>query len=332
MPVKIYYDGDCDPAPIRARKVAFLGYGNQGRAQALNLRDSGVANVVVGNIEDGYREQAVKDGFQVTDIREAARTAQVLFLLIPDEVQTEVWERDVLASLGPGDTLVVSSGYNVFFKRLALPGDIDVIMVAPRMLGDAVRQRYVDGKGYPCLVSVEQDATGHAQAMALSIAHAIGATRCGAIASSAKEEAALDLFAEQGVWPLILRVFSAGYEVLKAAGFSEEAILYEAYLSGEPAEIFARVAQKGMVGQLPLHSRTSQYGQLHSLFNLPPTLDDTLRDHLEQTLQARILSGAFAREWSDEQASDEGRLEALRQRAAQLPMALAEARLLQRRR
>lgn len=332
MSTKIYYDDDCDPAPIRARKVAFLGYGNQGRAQALNLRDSGVQDIVIGNIQDGYRDQAVRDGFPVTDIREAARSAQVLFLLIPDEVQPEVWERDVGPSLGPGDTLVVSSGYNVFFNRLALPDDIDVVMVAPRMLGEAVRQRYVDGKGYPCLVSVEQDATGNAQAMALSIAHGVGATRGGAIASSAKEETALDLFAEQAVWPLILRVFAAAFEVLKAAGFSEEAILYEAYLSGEPSEIFARVADKGMVGQLPLHSRTSQYGQLHSLFNLPPAMDDTLRNHLEQTLQARILSGAFAHEWSDEQAGDEGGLEALRQRAAQLPMALAEARLLQSRR
>jgi ketol-acid reductoisomerase len=329
MSARIYYDDDCDPGLIQTQTIGFIGYGNQGRAQALNLRDSGVGDIVVGNIDDRYRQQAVDDGFDVCAITDAAHRAQILFLLIPDEVQPEVWQRDVKPGLESGDTLVVSSGYNVYFQTLDIPEVIDVVMVAPRMVGEAVRQRYLDGTGYPCFVSAEQDISGDALAIALAIAHGVGATRAGAIASSAREEAALDLFAEQAVWPLIIKLFATGFEILKEAGFSEEAILYEAYLSGEPAEIFARVAEKGFVGQMPLHSRTSQYGQMGGLLALQGKADQALRQHLQHILHERILSGEFAREWSSEQQSSAQRLDELRQQALNLPITQAESRLLQ---
>ncbi|MGB8345888.1 MAG: hypothetical protein WCD86_13460, partial [Ktedonobacteraceae bacterium] len=174
-------------------------------------------------------------------------------------------------------------------------------------------------------VSVERDTSGNALALALSIARGIGATRGGAILSSAKEEAALDLFSEQATWPLILQALQVAYEVLHAAGFSDEAILYEMYLSKEPAEVFERFADMGLFGQLPLHSHTSQYGQLRALAS-----DDgaALRERFTHVLHDDILSGAFAREWSNVQAQGLERLEQLRAAALASPIARAEANVM----
>jgi ketol-acid reductoisomerase len=189
------------------------------------------------------------------------------------------------------------------------------------MIGAAVRTRYVDEVGYPCFVSVERDATGNALATALAVASAIGGTRAGAVASSAREEAALDLFSEQAIWPAVMAVLRTSYEVLHAAGFSDEAILNEMYLSGEPAEIFAHVAREGLLGQMSLHSHTSQYGQLRGL----ATLDTgSLTKRFTAVLRDDILSGAFAKEWSEVSADPERRLAELLSAAAEHPLAKAE--------
>jgi ketol-acid reductoisomerase len=189
----------------------------------------------------------------------------------------------------------------------------------------SARERFVRGEPYPCFVSVERDVSGGAHALALSIARGIGATRGGAVASSAREEAALDLFSEQAVWPTILAALQAAYEVLHAAGFSDEAILYEMYLSREPAEVFERFADLGVFGQLPLHSHTSQYGQLRALL---ADNGAALRERFTRVLHDDILSGAFAREWSDVQARGSERLEQLRAAALASPLARAEANIL----
>jgi ketol-acid reductoisomerase len=198
-------------------------------------------------------------------------------------------------------------------------------MVAPRMIGAGVRERYLRKEPYPCFVSVERDVSGNALPVALSIARGIGATRGGAVQSSALEEAALDLFAEQALWPAILVALRTAYEVLHEAGFSDEAILYDMYLSKEPAEIFERAAEQGLLGQLSLHSRTSQYGQLRGM-----AADDgaLLRERFKHVLEDDILSGRFAREWSDVQAKGLERLEQLRARASASAIAQAEARVL----
>lgn len=209
----------------------------------------------------------------------------------------------------PHTTLVLASGYNVAFNLLALPDFVDVVMVAPRMIGAGVRERFLRGEPYPCFVSVGRNVSVHALDLALSIARAIGATRGGAVASSAREEAALDLFSEQAIWPNILMTLEVAYEVLHAAGFSDETILYEMYLSKEPAEVFERCAEQGVFGQLTLHSHTSQYGQLRALL---AGNGAALRERFAHILHEDILSGAFAREWSDVQAKGPERLEQLR--------------------
>ena len=316
----IYSDDDASPAALAGRRVAVLGFGNQGSAQAHNLRDSGVDSLVVGNRHDDYRQGAEAAGFRVVDIAQAAREGQVVLLLIPDEVQPTVFDAEISPQLAPGDTLVVASGYNVAFGLLAVPEGVDVAMVAPRMIGAAVRTRYLEGRPYPCFVSVERDATGQALARALAVARAIGATRGGAISSSAREEAALDLLSEQAVWPAIIEVLEAAYEVAHAEGFSDEAILSELYLSGEPAEIMAQVAELGLFGQFRLHSQTSQYGQLRALDRADLS---GLRARFTRVLRDDILSGVFAREWSGKDGARA--IASLLARATARPLAVADA-------
>ena len=360
MRSRTYHDADADLGVLGGKTVAVIGYGNQGHAQAQNLRDSGV-HVIVGNREDEYRPKAVADGFDVLSIAEASRRADVLLLLIPDEVQPDVMAGDIVPGLRRSATVVVASGYNVAFGLLTVPDGVDVVMVAPRMIGVGVRSRFRDGQPYPCFVSVETDATGTALATALAVARGIGATAGGvagaaagasaaaaaagsagagaavgspgagaaaggAVASSAKEEAALDLFAEQAVWPTILAVLHASYEVLAAAGFSDDAILDELYLSGEPAEIFARAAGMGLVGQLPTHSRTSQYGQLTRL-ERSADLMAALRDRFGAVLRDDILSGAFAQEWSARLPDAGKTLRALHEQARSHPLIAAETQV-----
>jgi ketol-acid reductoisomerase len=318
----IYTDADANLTALGDRAVAVVGYGNQGAAQAQNLRDSGVGPLVVGNRDDEYAPRAAEAGFDVHPIAEAVERAAVVLLLIPDEVQPAVFAEQVAPHLVPGDTLVVASGYNVTFGLLDIPDGVDVVMVAPRMIGAAVRSRYADGHGFPCFVSAERDPSGTAWALALAVAKGIGGTRAGAVASSAREEAALDLFSEQAIWPAILGILRSGYEVLHEAGFSDEAVLYEMYLSGEPAEVFSRAAEEGLLNQLTLHSPTSQYGQLRALLRADPT---ELRERFSQVLHSDILSGRFAAEWSAAAADTVGRMT---KQAAEHPLSTAEASVL----
>ena len=324
MSTPIYHDADADLAIVQAKRLAFIGYGNQGAAQAQNLRDSGVSEMLIGNREDRYKEAALASGFQVVSIPEAAAWGDVVFLLIPDEEQPQVFREQIAPHLRAGAALVVASGYNVAFQLFDLPDFIDAIMVAPRMIGTGVRERYLRREPYPCFISVERDVSGNALELALSIARGIGATRGGAILSSAREEAALDLFSEQAIWPVIMVAFRTAYEVLHQAGFSDEAILYEMYLSKEPAEVFERIAEQGLFEQLSPHSHTSQYGQLNALF-----ADDSpwLYEKFRRVLHDDILSGRFAREWSDVQAKGAERLEQMRAEALASEMARAEARV-----
>jgi ketol-acid reductoisomerase len=321
MSTPIYYDKDADLSIIQSKRLALIGYGNQGAAQAQNLRDSGVSEILIGNRDDHYKQAAVAANFRVASIPETANWGDVVFLLIPDEEQPQVFREQIAPHLRAGSTLVVASGYNVAFQLFDLPGSIDVIMVAPRMIGAGVRERYLRREPYPCFISVERDVSGNAFKLALSIARGIGATRGGAILSSAQEEAALDLFSEQAIWPIIFVTFRTAYEVLHQAGFSDEAILYEMYLSKEPAEVFERIAEQGLFEQLSLHSHTSQYGQLRALLG-----DDGswLYKRFKGILEDDILSGRFAREWSDVQAKGPERLEQMRAQAFDSPMARAD--------
>src|SRR5438128_492640 len=162
MRVPIYYDNDAELSIVQGKRLAFIGYGNQGAAQAQNLRESGVAEIVIGNRDDAYRQAALDAGFHVMSIAEATAWGEVIFLLIPDEEQPQVFGEQMEAHLQPRSTLVVASGYNVAFNLLAVPDSVDIVMVAPRMIGAGVRDRFLRGEPYPCFISMERDVSGQA--------------------------------------------------------------------------------------------------------------------------------------------------------------------------
>jgi len=243
------------------------------------------------------------------------------------KIKKNLWNEKCRPHVKVNSTLVVASGYNVAFDLLDIPAEMDVVMVAPRMIGAGVRDRFVKNIPYPCFVSVEKDASGSALKTCLSIGSAIGALRGnGAVESSCREEAGIDLFAEQAIWPEIMAIFREGYNVLHEAGFSDEAILFDMYLSKEPAEIFERAANEGILKQLKYHSRTSQYGQLSTMNRND---GQQLREKFKNVLHKNILSGNFAKQWS---ASEQWSNDELKKEWAQVekaPIVIAEARVKQ---
>ena len=310
--MRVLGESDADLLHLRRKSVAIIGYGNQGRAQALNLRDSGIP-VVIGSLRDESAEEAENDGFEVFSVAEACRKADVIALLIPDEVQTKVYRESVAPALGSGSTLVFAHGYNVHFQRIVPPEDIDVILVAPRMIGVHVRTSFEQGRGAPAYIAVAQDASGKARETALAWAKGIGATRAGVLETTFAQETELDLFAEQATWPIIVRDLLLSYEVLVEAGFPPEMVALELYGSGEASEIFRQMARRGLFRQMRLHSQTSQYGTLSRASRMLP---DEAKAGFRQALE-EIRSGAFAREWTEEQERGYPRFEDLRRRASE---------------
>ena len=318
--MQLLKDHDASLEPLAGKTVAVLGYGNQGQAQALNLRDSGV-QVIVGNRDDGYRERAAADGFAPVGIREAAEAGDVLLVLTTDESQPLIWAEQIAPGVRPGKTLVWSSGYNVGYGLIVPPPGVDVVMVAPRMTGINVRNLFVKGSGALAQFAVHQDASGQARATTLALCKGIGLTRGGVFESSFREEAELDLFAEQVIWAGLTAWFVACFEIGVEAGFSPELMVMELYGSGEAAEIFAAMTRNGFFKQMAHHSTTSQYG---TLSRGPALIGEAMRERARASLRDDIKGGAFVREWSDEQAGGAGRLADLRRRALEHPMSQAE--------
>jgi ketol-acid reductoisomerase len=294
---KIYYDHDADQGLLEGRRIGIIGYGNQGSAQAMNMRDSGVNEILIGTARDETFDKAVSDGFRVMDIAEVALQSDIIFMLIPDEIMPRVYREQIEPHLSPGKVLNFASGYNITFRQIVPPGHVDVIMVAPRMIGDGVRNLFLRKKGFPAFLAVEQDASGIARNIALALAKAIGATRMGTIEVTFRDETMLDLLAEQAIWPMILSVLTEAYEFEVEKGHPAEASLVELYISREPAYLFEKMAEKGFYKQMPFHSHTSQYGQLSRAESLD-------KGFIRKTLEDAyfyIDSGGFAREWKAEQ-------------------------------
>jgi ketol-acid reductoisomerase len=318
--MQLLKNDDASLAPLAGKTVAVLGYGNQGQAQALNLRDSGV-RVVVGNRDDRYRERAIADGFAPVAIAEAAQSGDILLVLTTDESQPSIWADQILPGVRPGKTLVWASGYNVGYGLIQPPPDVDVVMVAPRMTGINVRSLYVKGNGALAQFAVHQDTSGRARDTTLALCKAIGLTRGGVFESSFREEAELDLFAEQVVWAGLTAWFLECFEIGVESGFSPELMVMELYASGETAEIFAAMTRNGFFKQMTHHSTTSQYG---TLSRGPSLINDAMRARAREILRNDIKDGAFVQEWSSEQTGGAAQLEALRRRALQHPMSQAE--------
>jgi len=295
----IYYDADADLAALEGRSLAVVGYGNQGRSWALNLRDSGLAPKVCVRADE-TREQAEKDGFEAADLA-AASDADVVCVLLPDDVIPQLSLRRADDAL-----TIVASGYCPAFGRFDPPGDLG--MVAPRMLGPEVRRCYEEGAGFITAVGVHTDATGTALPRTLAIAKAIGGLREGGIALTPRQEAVLDLAVEQVLSPALTHVNGAFVGAMLEQGIPLEAILTELFLSGEVERTFGLLRKNGFAAQLEHHSPTSQYGQLSRRGSF---------DHLDvlgvmRKLTETITSGRFADEWDEESRSGYAKLEELK--------------------
>jgi ketol-acid reductoisomerase len=314
----IYRDADADPAAIDGETIAVVGYGNQGRSQALNLRDSGLT-VRVGNRDDAAREQALSDGFEVLSIAEACERADLVLLLIPDEIMPAVYAAEVAPALASGRLVCFASGYNVAFGRLEPDPKLDVVLLAPRIIGPGVRDRYLAGTGFPSFVGVHRDATGRALPRLLALARAVGSTRAGCVAMSMQDEASLDLFTEQAFGPAFGRVLLSAIELLVERGYPPEAVLLELYLSGELAYTLEKAREVGFLKQMDFHSRTSQYGSITRGARFLD-LDGELKQRMGAVLD-EIRSGKFAEEWSAQQENASEVLAAVRAARDRMPMA-----------
>lgn len=317
---KIYYDNDGYIDVVKDMVVAIIGYGNQGRSQALNMRDSGIKEIIVGSIKDNSWEAANKDGFKTYSISEASSKADILFILLPDEVAPKIYNEEIAPNLKEGTTLNFSSGYNITYGYIKPATNLNVIMVAPRMIGKGVRETYQTGIGFPTFVVVNQDATGNAKDIAIGLAKALGSTKAGAIEVTFNDETYLDLMSEQGVWPLIMTVIDQAFKLYMEKGHSPEAALTELYLSKEPMIMMEKMADMGLFKQLPLHSRTSQYGQISRFKQTDPTY---IRAFLEEQYN-KIVAGEFAKEWETEMNNDLKHFEELKKEAFESPISIAE--------
>ena len=318
---RMYFGEDSDLSHVAGQTVCIVGYGNQGRAQALNMRDSGL-DVIVGSRRDESYDAARQDGFQALPVDEAVARSDVIFLLVPDEVMPQVFDRDVASGLSAGDMLVFASGYNIAFDLIEPPPDVDVVLIAPRMIGAGVRDTYLSGEGFPSLIAVHRAATETAFERMLALCEGIGSTRMGVIESSFLEEATVDLFAEQVGCLYAVRRYC---EVLVEAGCSPEVAMLEFYASGEGIETAKAYRDIGLWDQITLHSRTSQYGQ-EVTARLSPEEEQAERERLRGII-SRIRDGSFAREWAAEQRSGFPEFDRVRQLNMAHEMREAERRL-----
>jgi ketol-acid reductoisomerase len=310
----IYHDGDADLAVLDGRPVAVVGYGNQGRSWALNLRDSGL-DVTACVRNDDTRKAAEADGFAVQDVQ-AASEADVICILVPDDAIPSV-------PLSPGaDALVVvASGYTLAFDRL--DPACDVGLVAPRMLGPEVRRCYEEGVGFITGVGVHRDSTGHAQARTLAVAQAIGGLKQGAIEMTPRQEAILDLAVEQALSPALRRVSESFVGVMMGEGIPLEAILTELFLSGEVERTYRLLRLEGYAAQMEHHSPTSQYGQLS---RVPEFTHLDVAGPMQRIVNG-IKDGSFADEWDAERDAGFPRFTELKEAAVGPGMAEFEADL-----
>jgi len=289
--VKVYHDIEIDMNVLEDKKVAVIGYGSQGQAQALNMKDSGV-NVVIGLRPGKSWERAKKDGFEVKSVIDAANEADVVLMLIPDMAQPTVYNEEIAISLKPGKTLQFAHGFNIHYGQINPSEMIDVIMVAPKAPGPEMRRQYKEGFGVPSLVAVHQDASGKARDIALAYAKGIGCSRAGVIETTFAEETETDLFGEQTVLcGGVTSMIKAGFDTLVEAGYQPEIAYFE--ILHELKLIVDLIYQGGLTYMRYSVSDTAEYGDYT---RGPRVIDEMVIDEMRQIL-AEIQDGTFAKEW-----------------------------------
>ncbi len=286
-----YYESDADLGNLSGKTIAVIGYGSQGRGQALNLKDSGL-NVIIGIRPGKSRDQAIADGLEALDVSKAAERADIIMILLPDETQGVVYKKEIEPFLTENKCLMFSHGFNIHFGQIVPPSNVDVIMVAPKGPGHMVRRTYEEGKGVPALIAIHQEYTGKAKDIALAYAKGIGGTRAVVLETSFREETETDLFGEQAVLcGGITSLIKAGFETLVKAGYAPEMAYLE--VLHETKLIVDLIYEGGFTKMRDSISNTAQYGDIT---RGPRVIGKESRASMEEILK-EIQSGAFTKEW-----------------------------------
>jgi ketol-acid reductoisomerase len=304
----VYYDDAADLTHLAGKTVAVIGYGSQGHAHALNLKDSGV-NVVVGLRADSpSRAEAEEAGLRVLDIADAASEGDIVMILLPDEKQAEVWEREIRDGIAPGNLLLFAHGFTIHFGQIDPPEGVDVGMVAPKGPGHLVRRQFTEGRGVPCLIAIHRDASGTARDLILAYAKAIGGARAGVIETSFQDETETDLFGEQSVLcGGATELVRAGFETLVEAGYDPRLAYFECL--HELKLIVDLMYEKGITGMRDSISNTAEYGDLTRGKRV---IGPEVREAMQKIL-ADIQSGEFAKEWIAENRAGQENFQRLRE-------------------
>jgi len=319
---KVYYEKDADLELLKGKVIAVIGYGNQGRGQSLNLKDNG-CDVVIGLHEGSKsRARAQADGLKVASVAEAAKAADIIMLLAPDNLHQEIYNQHIRPGLSKGNMLMVSHGFTIHYNQVIPLPDIDVAMVAPKSPGNLLRELYTQGQGVPALLAVYQDASGQAKQKALAYAAGIGCARAGVLETTFAEETETDLFGEQAILcGGVTALLKATFEVLVEAGYQPELAYFECL--NELKLIVDLIYKGGISFMRDSVSYTAQYGDLT---RGPRVIDDYVRDNLWQIL-SEIQDGTFAREWILENQAGRPVFNALKRRDREHPIELVGAEL-----
>jgi len=321
--MRVYYDRDADVNLVKAKKIVIVGYGSQGHAHANNLKDSGCENVVVA-LRPGSASAAKAEaaGFKVMPAAEAAAWGDIVMVLTPDEGQSELWERDLKPNVRDGAAIAFAHGLSIHFNLIEPRPDLDVFMIAPKGPGHTVRSEFVRGAGVPCLLAVQQNASGNALEIGISYASAIGGGRAGIIETTFKEECESDLFGEQTVLcGGVVELMRAGYETLVEAGYAPEMAYFECV--HEMKLIVDLIYEGGIANMNYSVSNTAEYGEY---LTGPKIIDDHVRANMKQAL-AEIQSGHFARTWMLENRVNQPSFKAMRRQCAEHPLEAVGERL-----
>ncbi|TXT58653.1 MAG: hypothetical protein BAJALOKI2v1_320003 [Promethearchaeota archaeon] len=294
MATTIYHEADGDLSVLKTKVVGMIGYGNQGRSQALNMRDQGI-NVIVGNRDDEFKVRAKEDGFETYPIPQAVQKADIFFILIPDEIMNDVYEEKIEPYLSNGDALVFASGYNIAFDLLNPPRTVDVLLIAPRMIGVGVRETFLNKEGHFSFVGVHQNATGKAKEIMLALTKGVGGLMKGGVEVTMMQEAVLDLFSEQGFGPSFSQIMLKSINLLLDAGYPKEAALVELVLSGWMKYSYDDMAKIGIIDHLKTLSPKNQYGSLSRVVRFQEVIQRIVV--LQKSILRNIQNGSFAEEW-----------------------------------
>jgi len=307
----VFYDDDADLSLLEGKTVAVIGYGSQGHAHALNLKESGVEVVVGLREESESAEQARAQGLEVVGVADAASRGEIVMMLVPDELHRAVWDGEVRDGVAPGNMLMFGHGFSIHFGEVEAPPEVDVAMVAPKGPGHLVRRQFSEGRGVPCLMAVHQDATGAARGLALAYAKGIGGTRAGVIETSFREETETDLFGEQAVLcGGVSELVRAGYETLVEAGYDPRLAYFECL--HELKLIVDLMYEKGITGMRYSVSNTAEYGDLTRGKRV---IGEPTRAAMKQLL-GEIQDGTFAREWIAENRAGQENFKRMREEQA----------------